>query len=66
MSAKGCYELQLECDHSKPEVCGKRETFIDTTRMEALATARYDGWLISRDKKTFCPEHAEIRRASWR
>lgn len=57
---EGTYELELTCDAAP---CSRKQTFSDTSRMQAIATARYDGWTIARDgKRAFCPPHAEERR----
>lgn len=79
MSIVGTYDLELTCDAKveagvgvpgdysrKPGTCGRKQTFVEPTRMEALATARYEGWMITKSRTAICPSHAEERRASWR
>lgn len=62
----GHYTLLLICDQKKPDACPEKRVFVNDTRMEALATAREVGWLISKSKTAYCPVHADERRASWR
>lgn len=66
MSANGEYTLTLECDRPG---CDKAEdyaamsaVFTAATRMHALERAREDGWMLRRQCRVLCPDHAAEKR----
>lgn len=67
MSTDGVYRLVLRCDHKfGPQDCPIWSTIEAPSRMEAKEKARQFGWMIAKNGKAFCEDHANERRASWR